>query len=523
MVSAVTGLHTTGTARTPVAADRLDRRLRAVCDLQVASVREGSGLHEYDGQLQDLSPEGVRAALGRLGGEPREDPHDEAHLAAFEDGCRLYFDELEWHRRDPLLHMENLDLAPYDREYAPEPERDAARRLHLSRWPDAVDMALASLDAVSAPVATSLLVAVRGLSAGINPDAGDIERRALEAHARLVERIEHAAEHGDPDASLGASTLERLFGVPEALSVDLGALALTADSERDRLRATLAEGCARIDSARTPAELVPELLADHPDADGVLEEARAQTAEVIAFTREHDLAPYVDGECLVGPAPPSRSWAMAMMAWAGPEEPESPSWYYVTPPDPSWPAEDVAHWLEVFSRTTLPAITAHEVAPGHFAHGRSLRHASSPVRRLLHSMTFAEGWAHYAEEMVVEEGFRSDDPRFVVGVCLEALVRVTRLACSIGLHTGAMTVADATRRFEADAFLAGPAAAGEARRGTFDPTYGRYTWGKFAVLEQRERARAEWGAGFSLPRFHRALLDLGSPPIGLLGTAVERG
>jgi uncharacterized protein (DUF885 family) len=100
---------------------------------------------------------------------------------------------------------------------------------------------------------------------------------------------------------------------------------------------------------------------------------------------------------------------------------------------------------------------------------------------------------------------------------------VTRLACSIGLHTGAMSVTDAARRFEADAFLAGPAALSEARRGTFDPTYGRYTWGKLAVLDARERARAAWGADFSLPRFHAALLDLGSPPLGLLGTAIERG
>ena len=98
----------------------------------------------------------------------------------------------------------------------------------------------------------------------------------------------------------------------------------------------------------------------------------------------------------------------------------------------------------------------------------------------------------------LEEGFRAGDPRFAIGVALEALVRVTRLACAIGLHTG-MTVAEAARRFEDDAHLAGPAAPSEARRGTFDPTYGRYTWGKLEILDLRERARRDWGAGFSLP------------------------
>lgn len=86
-----------------------------------------------------------------------------------------------------------------------------------------------------------------------------------------------------------------------------------------------------------------------------------------------------------------------------------------------------------------------------------------------------------------------------------------------------MDVEEATRRFMRDAFLARKSAASEARRGTFDPTYGRYTWGKLAILDLREQAKARWGAGFTLQRFHKAMLDLGSPPIGLLGTALERG
>jgi uncharacterized protein (DUF885 family) len=145
------------------------------------------------------------------------------------------------------------------------------------------------------------------------------------------------------------------------------------------------------------------------------------------------------------------------------------------------------------------------------------------VRRVLIGESFVEGWAHYVEEVALEEGFRSTDPRFAAGVALEALVRVTRLACAIGLHTGAMDVAEAARRFTADAFLQGPAALSEAQRGTFDPTYGRYTWGKLEIRAHRERARAAWGAGFTLPRYHAALMALGSPPLGLLDTAIDRG
>jgi uncharacterized protein (DUF885 family) len=100
---------------------------------------------------------------------------------------------------------------------------------------------------------------------------------------------------------------------------------------------------------------------------------------------------------------------------------------------------------------------------------------------------------------------------------------VTRLACAIGVHAGGMTVADAARRFEADTHLSGLAALSEARRATFDPTYGRYTWGKIEILKLRERARKDWGTGFTLHRFHKALMDLGSPALGLLGNALAGG
>ena len=136
----------------------------------------------------------------------------------------------------------------------------------------------------------------------------------------------------------------------------------------------------------------------------------------------------------------------------------------------------------MFSASTLPAITVHEVAPGHFSHHQALRGARGDVRRTLFSSAFVEGWAHYAEELCVEEGFLGDDPRFAVGVWLEALVRVTRLACALGVHTAGWTVQEATARFEADTHLAGSAAASEARRATFDPTYGRYTWGKLEIM-----------------------------------------
>jgi hypothetical protein len=502
----------------------MNPRIRAVTDLHVATARESVGLHEwYDGITADLSRAGVAAALARLGDGPVEDDaHDEAHLAAWEAATQVMYGELEAHRTSPAVHLGELELAGYDRDYAPEPERRAARRKHLGVWPETIDRAINALDLVPAPTAEALLGALAGLAAGLD-DTDPVEAAALAAHARLTRHVEKLARDGNPDPALGAEGLSRLLSASEAMAIDLTELSGRADAERDRLRAMLDEACQRIEPGQPTAVTVQALLDDHPDADGVLAEAAALTAEVIEWTREHELVPYDDGECLVGPAPESRQWGMAMMSWAAPYEQPGPSWYHVTPPRPEWSAQEQKEWLQVFSRTTLPGITVHEVAPGHYSHGIALRHAPTDVRRVMQGEAFIEGWAHYVEEVAVEEGFHADDPRYAIGVAIEALVRVTRLACSIGLHTSAMTVAEAAHRFEQDAFLAGPAAQSEARRGTFDPTYGRYTLGKLEILRLREEARETWGAGFSLPRFHRALLDLGAPPLGLMGTAIIRG
>jgi hypothetical protein len=511
----------------------LSPRVRAVCDLNVSEAREGSGRHEYDGKPQDLSPSGVRAGLARLtaaraDGERAADAFDEAQLAAAEEHKHVVYAELELHRRNPLMHLAELDLSDYDRDYAPQAVRDAARAEHLAAWPRVADAAVESLDQLSAPVAQALLGGVRGLAAGLNARPDDLSSQAAReaaraAHARLVAHVERAAADGDPDPALGSGSFAALMSSAEAMPVDVGRLAEQADAERDRLHALLADGCARLQPGRPALEVARELVRDHPDGAGVMDAARLWTERAIAFTREHDLVPYHDGVCLVGPAPESRRWAMAMMVWAAPGEPEGPSWYHITPPDQAWPEREQEEWLEVFSATTLPGITVHEVAPGHFSHGRALRHLTSDVRRNLLSLAFVEGWAHYGEELCVEEGFGADDPRIAIGIWLEALVRVTRLACAIGVHTAGMNVAEAARRFEADTHLSGQSALSEARRATFDPTYGRYTWGKLELLKLRERARKEWGTGFSLQRFHKALLDLGSPALGLLGTAVDRG
>ncbi|GAA3037362.1 hypothetical protein GCM10020000_14060 [Streptomyces olivoverticillatus] len=470
----------------------------------------------------------MRRGLAALGGpadtESYPDPHDEAHAVAAEEALRVRFGELELHRSNPLWHIENLDLSGYDRPYAPQPERDAARSAQLRHWPDAVDAAIEALDRVPAALADATLPLARGLAAFLDPRGGPLHVAAGRAHARLLAHLERAAAEGPRSAALGGPALARLLGAAEACTVDLAATSARVDAGRDRQRALLYESLRRVNPEAAPADTVRALQADHPDADNLLDEFAVLVDETVAWTARHDLVPHHDVEVDVQPMPESQRRALARLFASAPHEVDAPSSFRITLPDADWSRAESDQWLSTgFNRTLMPNMAIHEVAPGHASHGRALRRAATDVRRTLHSEAFIEGWAHYCEELALEQGFRDGDPRVAVAVAQDALRRVTRFACAIGLHTGTMTLSDATARFAEDVSLTGPAALHEARRGLLDPTYGRYTWGKFAILDLREQAAARWGGGFSLRRFHNALLDLGAPPLGLMRTALERG
>ncbi|MGH3167978.1 MAG: DUF885 family protein, partial [Trebonia sp.] len=290
----------------------LNARVRAVCDMNVGDAREYSGRHEYDGVPQDLSPSAVAAGLTRItaarsAGEPVADAHDEAHLRAFEDLQQVVFGDLGLHRSNPMYLLGELDLACYDKDYAPAAAREEARARHLAAWPRTIDAALESLDQVSAPVAQALLSGIRGLAAGIPADADPAARSAaVAAHERLVAHIERTAESGPPDAALGGPALATLLSTAEAIPVDLDDLARRADAERDRLLARLADSAAKIDTGRPPLDVARELVRDHPDTAGVISSAKYWTQRALDFTRERDLMPVNDGTCLVGLAPESR-------------------------------------------------------------------------------------------------------------------------------------------------------------------------------------------------------------------------
>ena len=302
------------------------------------------------------------------------------------------------------------------------------------------------------------------------------------------------------------------------MTVDLGRLEEVADGERARLTERLSTTATGSALALIPARLCGTCWRTTPTTKASTPRPASCSRSSARSRPSEGSCPSSGGPASSGPAPTSRRYVVAMMSWTGPYEAEAPAWFYVNPPDPSWVDETKDQWRSLFSATTLPAITAHEVTPGHFAHGRMIRlTARGDVRRSLASVAFVEGWAHYAEELLVEEGFREEDPRFRD----RGVDRGARAG-----HTTRRRARGAPRHDVGrggDGPLPGGCLFGTARgrvRGapaTFDPTYGRYTWGKLEIQALRNEAIARWGPRFGLRRFHEALLELGAPPLGTIG------
>jgi uncharacterized protein (DUF885 family) len=208
-------------------------------------------------------------------------------------------------------------------------------------------------------------------------------------------------------------------------------------------------------------------------------------------------------------------WNSAFLSAGGVfDAPDLPAYFYVTLPDPSWPQKEQEEYIQ--SRGDIVSTSTHEVFPGHYLHSLWLRNAPTFVQKVSWSYSFGEGWAHYAEQMMVDEGFAAELPEARLGQVGSALLRNCRFVASIGIHVRGMSVDEAKRRFVDDCKQDEANARQQAIRGTFDPGYFAYTLGKLQILSLREEVRQKLGARFDLGKFHDALLAHGAPPVPLI-------
>jgi len=508
------------------------------------------GVHVHDDLLEDFSRLAIDAQIRTLGGFARRlaaiDPArltdiERLERPALESSIRARLFELEEVRtfeRSPQLFADTLATSLAGQalfDYAPLAER--ARRVH-SKLRQVPRLMQAARDNIKDPPGIFVKVgleSLRGTLRFIHDDLprafanlgdlhllGDLADASTEAWNSVSSYVEFLETDLAPRSKgsfrLGRERFEQKFSLDEGLTIGADKLLAIATRELHKTQEEFRRVASRVNGG-DPVAAWQKAKADHPPAGQLVAVAEEQLAELADFIRRQRIITLPEGAPVaVRPTPRFYRWTAASMWTPGPFESKPVrAFYYITDVDPSWPPARQDEHLRDFSYGALWSISIHEVFPGHFLHYQRLRQVESTLRKsiLFSSSAFVEGWAHYCEQMMIDEGFRKNDTGVRLGQLAESLIRLCRCIVGIRLHCEDMSVEQAVRFFREEAFLEEPTARREAERGTFDPSYILYSAGKLMLLKLREDYKAHVGAKYTLRDFHDTLLGNGTVPIWL--------
>ncbi|MEI9990406.1 MAG: DUF885 domain-containing protein [Rhizomicrobium sp.] len=509
-----------------------------------------TGLHNRDGELDDVSAAAHATEIARLkdtearlhaidGATLSPMDRDERDVLMAEIGGQLLEDETvqQW-RHDPGVYVGLLTSAAFqliERDFAPldirlrsliaretrMPAMLADAKRNLTNMPPVdIDVALQNLDGGIAFLGNDVPKAFLGVKdAALQAQLAGSTKAAVDAakdfKAWLVARKPNA--HGS--FVLGRAALQRLLAsdmvdVPVEKVLEAG----EAQLARDHAAFLATE---KLVDPKNPARAMAEIEADHPDAAHLIATARDGLANLQSFIERHRIVTLPSRMLPVVAETPPFARAVIFGQMDGPgalETHATKAYYFITPPEPSWPAAKRDELLAYFNRALLQNLSVHEALPGHFT--QYLYARANPnwslVRKTAQSYSTTEGWAHYAEQMMLDEGLGAGDPKIKLAQLQDALLRNCRLVAAIKMHTGAMTLDEATQMMATQCFQPPSVAPNEAKRGTSDPGYYSYTLGKLEILKLRADVAAKQGKAFDLGKFHDAFLNAGLVPVAII-------
>ena len=510
------------------------------------------GVHLHDDLLEDLSRAAIDAQIRDLGGFARRlaaiDPArltdaERIERPALDANIRSRLFELETVRtweRNPQYYGDLLSTSLAGQvlfDYAPLPER--ARRV-LSKLHQVPRLMQSARDNIKDPPGIFIKVGLESLRGALRfiesdlPRAfgglhdmrvlGDLADASTEAAQAINSYVSYLENDLAPRARgsfrLGRDVFQQKLRLDEGIALDPDRLLAIANRELLATQEEFRRVASRLDpKQKDPAAAWAKAKLDHPAIGQVVATAQEQLEELKTFIQRQDIVSLPgSAEVQVAPTPRFYRWTFASMWTPGPFETRPlRAYYYITDAEPSWPAERQEEHLRDFNYGALWAISIHEVYPGHFLHYQHLRQVSGTFKKsiLFSSTAMVEGWAHYAEQMMVDAGFRKQDPSIRLGQLAEALIRLCRLIVGIRLHCEDLSVEQGVRIFRDEAYLEEAAARREAERGTFDPSYVLYSLGKLMVLKLRNDYKALKGDKYSARAFHDALLGNGTVPLWL--------
>lgn len=338
---------------------------------------------------------------------------------------------------------------------------------------------------------------------------------AVKSYAAWIKRL-----HPKGTYAIGTDAYQKRLQYEDALDMPVSEYLSYGERALDQTRVQFIATAKRIDPHRTPQQVFASLQRVHPAPGDLLRVAQRDLGRLRAFVVSHHIITLPpNANIRVIPTPPfERAFITAAEDSPGPlETVATQAYYYVTPPDPAWPKARQEGFMAQFNDFEFPIISAHEVYPGHFTNfsiDRTLH--LSLTRKLMWSSEFAEGWAHYSEQMMVDQGWGNGDPRVRLAQLDEALLRECRYVAGVKLHTAGWSLKKTEDLFVNRCFQTPAVALEETMRGTQDPMYGYYTLGKLMILKLRDDYKKKMGSAYTLEGFHDALLAHGDPPVPLL-------
>jgi uncharacterized protein (DUF885 family) len=513
----------------------------------------GAGLHQFDRSLERIASGDVQNRIGTLHGQAteldalrkqtlsREDSIDARLLEARIAAELLDLETVRDWRRNPLVYAV-IPGAAIDglikRSFSNPATRLASVNARMLQIPALLTSMRNNASEVPAVFAELALRIVRGsipffretvpawakLSAAgdtrLLAEFGDAQRQTIAALQVTADFLEaDVLPRATASFAIGSRNFSRKLAYEEMVAIPLPTLLQTGEANLNLDYAAFVETAKRIDPGRSAGEVMQTLSAQHPGEGELMAFAGAGMERIRQFVVDKKIVP-IPSEVRpsIVPTPPyARAGTFASMDTPGPYEVSArEAFYYVTPVEPNWTAQHKEEHLRLYNRPVMDMITVHEAYPGHYVQFLYAKQFPTKTRKLAGAGTNAEGWAHYAEQMMLEEGFGGGDPKIRLAQLSEALVRDVRYVAGIKLHTEGMTVDQAADLFVKKAFMTPATALEEARRGTYNPTYLYYTLGKLQIYRLRGDYAAKKGSAFSLGEFHREFVRQGPIPIQLI-------
>ncbi len=508
-----------------------------------------SGRHEFDGQMPDWSAAGIAKEVARLESARMQaqainptpltpsQRFERQYLISETTRQLFWLDHAKSPFSNPAWYIDRLDPEVYlSRDYAPLAKRMQGYIGYAREIPRLVADIRANLQM---PMAKTLLE--RGIEGfggfarfyrndvpkvfesiqdpAAQKQLADADAAAARAMDGLKQWLESQRKTATNHYALGAALFADMLESTEQVDTPLPELMKIGQADLDRNMEALKAACAQYLPHGSLRACALKMEADKPEG-GPVEAARQQLVQLKAFIQQKDIVTIPGSEeALVAEAPPYNRANSAYITVPGPYDQGVAYTYNIAPPDPHWSKKEQAAYIP--GKDDLLYTSVHEVWPGHFLQFLHANRNPSKIAALWVGYGYAEGWAHYAEEMMWEEGLGNGDPEQHVGQLTNALLRDVRFLCAIGLHTQGMTVAQSEKMFRDSAFADPGDARQQAARGTYDPAYLNYTLGKLMI----RKLRADWVAKYwssdkdpqaHWKQFHDKFLSYGGPPIPMV-------